>query len=109
MESLREKKCVACDGGTPKLDPQQITELLTQVHGWELVDGALHRDLELKGFAQVMQLANAIAWIAEREDHHPDMNIHGWKKLGISLSTHAVGGLTENDFVLAAKIDALLE
>lgn len=109
MSELRKKKCVPCEGGIPPLTPAQAEGLMTELHDdWMLVDGAhlLVREFRFKDFADAMAFANKIAAIAEEEGHHPDLNI-GWGSVGVELSTHAIGGLSENDYIVAAKIDAL--
>ncbi len=109
MTELRKKKCVPCEGGVPPLTPAQAEGLMAELHDdWMLVDEAhlLVREFRFKDFAQAMEFANKIAVIAEEEGHHPDLSI-GWGSVGVELSTHAIGGLSENDFILAAKIDAL--
>jgi 4a-hydroxytetrahydrobiopterin dehydratase len=83
--------------------------LLQDVKGWELVDGkAIRKTVKCKDFLDAVSLIQKIAPIAEAEDHHPDLHLTGYRKLAIELSTHAIGGLSENDFILAAKIDQLL-
>lgn len=109
MSELRKKKCVPCEGGVPPLTPAQAEGLMVELNDdWMLVDGAhlLVREFRFKDFADAMAFANKIAVVAEEEGHHPDLSI-GWGSVGVELSTHAIGGLSENDFILAAKIDAL--
>ncbi|MCC7500304.1 4a-hydroxytetrahydrobiopterin dehydratase [Candidatus Nomurabacteria bacterium] len=109
MSELRKKKCVPCEGGVPPLTPAQAEGLMAELNDdWMLVDGAhlLVREFRFKDFADAMAFANKIAVVAEEEGHHPDLSI-GWGSVGVELSTHAIGGLSENDFILAAKIDAL--
>jgi 4a-hydroxytetrahydrobiopterin dehydratase len=105
---LTHKKCVPCEGGTKPLIPDQYNAFLEQLHDWKVAaEKQLEKDFTFKDFAAVMAFVNKIAAIAETEGHHPDLNIHSWNKLHITLSTHAIGGLSENDFILAAKIDEL--
>ncbi len=105
---LAEQKCEACHGGTPPLDAQQIeTYRADLVYPWEVKEGRkLRYPFECRDFSAAMQMANAIARIAEEEDHHPTMTI---KPNGctVVLTTHAIGGLSANDFIMAAKIEAL--
>lgn len=104
---LADRHCVPCDGGTPTLPAEEAQALLTELPGWDLDDrGRLARTYEFKGFMPGVALVNAIAAVAEAEGHHPDLLL-AWGTLGVSLTTHAAGGLTENDFVLAAKIERL--
>ncbi len=104
---LIQKKCQACEGGTKPLRPDLIEDLKKQINpGWQVVDGKkIQREFKFKNFREAMVFINKIADLAESEGHHPDINLHGWNKVTLSLSTHAIGGLSENDFILAAKID----
>src|SRR3989338_7762664 len=109
MRDLTKRPCQPCAKGTPPLAPERARELLAQCSGWELVEGTMIRkQLKLADFMSVVTLVNRIAEVAEAEDHHPDLHITGYRRLMIELSTHAIGGLSENDFIVAAKIDALL-
>lgn len=106
---LASRKCKPCEGSTEPLPPGAAQQLLEDVPGWELADGNLIRKtVTCKGFLDAVGLIQKIAPIAEAEDHHPDLHLTGYKRLTIELSTHAIGGLTENDFILAAKINELL-
>jgi len=108
-ESLAQRKCKPCEGGTEPLPLSAAQTLLQDVAGWELVDGkAIRKTIKCKDFLDTVALIQKIAPIAEAEDHHPDLHLTGYRKLTIELSTHAIGGLSENDFILAAKIDQLL-
>lgn len=110
MSDLAEKRCEPCEGGTTPLDREEAEKLLKQVHGdWELSeDGTtIRRDFKFKGFYKTMAFVNAVAWIANQEGHHPDLEV-GYNHCLINLTTHAIGGLSENDFICAAKYDALL-
>jgi 4a-hydroxytetrahydrobiopterin dehydratase len=108
MNDLLEKKCIPCEGGTLPLTQSDITELLSQVSGWvvSLDLNKLSKEYTFENFATAMAFANQIAQIAEEEGHHPDLLV-SWGKVGVSLSTHSISGLSENDFILAAKIDML--
>lgn len=99
---------MVCTPGTPTLNADEIAELQPQISGdWTVVDGrVLHRDIRFPDFMGAFARASQIADIAEQEGHHPDLHI-SWGRLGIDLTTHAARGLTRNDFILAAKIDAL--
>jgi 4a-hydroxytetrahydrobiopterin dehydratase len=103
---LAHKKCRPCEGGVSPLKPQEIEQLLAQLPGWQLRNGTITKSYEFKNYYQTMAFVNAVAWIAHREDHHPDMT-SGYNKCTVDYSTHAIGGLSENDFICAAKIDAL--
>ena len=108
MTELTQRKCQPCAKGTTPLPLERVQHYLAQVSGWELIDGTMIRkQLKLADFMSVIKLVNRIAAVAEAEDHHPDLHITGYRRLTIELSTHAIGGLSENDFIVAAKIDAL--
>ena len=106
---LTAKKCQACEGGIPALTRDESATLAAAVPVWRVsADGKrLVRMWKLKNFVEALDLANRIGQLAEGEGHHPDLHLTGYRMLGVELTTHAVGGLTENDFILAAKIDAL--
>src|SRR5262245_49406698 len=108
-EDLAKKKCASCEGGVPALAPAQIRELQTGVPRWEVTaDGKrLRREWRAQDFAAALDFFQRVGQIAEAEDHHPDLHLVGYRNVAIELWTHAVGGLSENDFILAAKIDQL--
>jgi 4a-hydroxytetrahydrobiopterin dehydratase len=108
MVDLAQKKCVACEGGMPPLNTVEAEVLLKQLSGWELTSDArvLTKRFTCKDFAEALAFVNDIGRIAESEGHHPDLEL-GWGKVVVSLTTHAIGGLSENDFIVAAKVDAL--
>lgn len=105
---LEEQSCVPCAGGIPPLPVEEVTQLLAQLQeGWLLnKEGHLCRDYRFKNFKESMDFAHKIAEIAEKEGHHPHLTI-AWGSCGVKVWTHKIQGLTENDFILAAKIDAL--
>ncbi len=109
MANLAKKRCVPCEEGGPPLIPEKAQELLGQINPeWMLIDGGrmLARTFHFDNFMGPMELANKIAAIAEEEGHHPDLTI-SYGSLGVELMTHAIGGLSENDFIVAAKIDQI--
>ena len=108
--SLSAKTCVPCRGGIPPLTEQDAREYAAATPGWSLVENAtrLFRRFEFRDFKGAMEFVNRVADLAEEEGHHPDICIH-WNKVELTLWTHKIGGLHENDFILAAKIDRLLE
>jgi 4a-hydroxytetrahydrobiopterin dehydratase len=106
MDDLRAKRCTPCGRGTPKLDPVAITALARQVPAWTARDGRLQRRITFPGFLDAIRFIDRMAELAEAEDHHPDFCVH-YRDVDVTLWTHAVGGLSENDFILAAKIDQL--
>jgi 4a-hydroxytetrahydrobiopterin dehydratase len=103
---LINRRCVPCEGGVPKLGPEAVQGLLQEVTGWSLTGEKIAKRLKFRDFAHLMAFVNRLADLAEREGHHPDFAVH-YNILDITIWTHAVDGLTENDFILAAKIDAL--
>ncbi|MCH6583395.1 MAG: 4a-hydroxytetrahydrobiopterin dehydratase [Gammaproteobacteria bacterium] len=109
MIELTKKQCKPCEGGTAPLTETEAKALLQQTPAWSLHEGGteIHRAYEFKNYYQTMAFVNALAWIAHREDHHPDIEV-GYKRCHVRYSTHSIGGLSENDFICAAKIDALV-
>ena len=106
---LTEKHCKSCEGGIPRLNPDQVKGYLSAVPKWQLTsDGkAIRREWVIKDFSTALDFFERIGKVAEAEDHHPDLHLTGYRKTAVELSTHAIGGLSENDFILAAKIDQL--
>ena len=104
---LLSKRCQPCKPGTPALNSTEVSKLLKSFDGWALGDGAISREFKFKNFYETMAFVNAIAWIANREDHHPDMEV-GYNRCLVKFSTHSVCGLSQNDFICAAKVDQLL-
>ena len=107
---LIEKKCVPCKGGVQPLRKEQIQEYLGQLSSaWEVKDDKkITRKFKFKNFKEAMVFVNKVAELAEQEGHHPDIRIFGYRNVGIELTTHSIGGLSENDFILAAKIEQLI-
>jgi 4a-hydroxytetrahydrobiopterin dehydratase len=105
---LTNEKCVACEGGVPPLTRNEATELLASVEGWSLNETAteITRLYTFKDFAEALQFVHKVGAIAEGDGHHPDIHLTGWNKVRIDLSTHAIKGLSRNDFIVAAKVDA---
>jgi len=108
MDDLLQKKCVPCEGGTPPLTRQEAEKYLKQVAGWQLSADAkkISRRFVFKDFKEAMAFVNKVAALAESEGHHPDIYIL-WNQVRLQLTTHAIKGLSENDFILAAKIDQI--
>lgn len=106
-DQLLHSKCKACAPGTPALNSAQVSDLMKAVPGWELRESKeIARSFKFKNYYETMAFVNAVAWIAHGEDHHPDMEV-GYNKCVVKFSTHSVGGLSENDFISAAKVNAL--
>lgn len=107
MSELAQKKCTPCRGGVPSLPPHEIGELLHKLDGWSIEHGHhLSKAYSFPDFVQALAFVNEIGALAEAEGHHPDIHL-GWGKVVIEIWTHKIDGLTESDFILAAKIDAI--
>jgi len=109
MNRLIDKKCEPCEGKTQPLSKEKAAGYLPEVQGWQ-IDAAgklIARDFTMKNFVAAVTFIQKIAEVAEAENHHPDIHLTGYRKLRIELSTHAIGGLSENDFIVAAKVNAL--
>lgn len=108
-EQLTLKRCVPCEGGVPRYERSQAEEQLTKLDGWELDDKAerIRKHWTVRNFLAGMAFFQKVADLAEEEQHHPDLHLEGYRKVTIEIWTHAIGGLSENDFILAAKIDRL--
>ena len=105
---LASGRCKPCEGGVAPLKDQEIRNLLKQVPGWEHANGRIAKSYSFKNYYQTMAFVNAAAWISHREDHHPDITV-GYNQCRVEYWTHAIGGLSENDFICAAKLDRLFE
>jgi len=103
---LSEKKCVPCEGGVDPFTEKQAEGYLSQVRNWELDGNHIEKTFRFEDFVQAMRFVNKVAEIAEQEDHHPDIKIK-YNKVELELWTHSIKGLSENDFILAAKIDEI--
>lgn len=103
---LANKRCKPCKAGEAPLDPAAIARLLTRVPGWALRDGVITKTFAFPDYWHTIAFVNAAAWIAQREDHHPELTV-GYNSCRVDYWTHAVGGLSENDFICAAKIEAM--
>ncbi len=104
---LRARTCRPCEGGEEPLSPAQARALLTEVPMWRLEGSSIRRMWRAADFQTAMRFLNAVGEVAEAEGHHPDLHLTGYRNVAIVLSTHAIGGLSDNDFILAAKIDDL--
>ena len=111
MTDLKEKKCVPCEGGVPPLDLSEIHKYQKKVDGWDVKPNekkiyCLEKNFKFKNFLESQIFINKVGEISENEGHHPDISF-GWGYAEIKITTHAIEGLSENDFILAAKIDQL--
>ena len=109
MTGLTQKQCIPCQGGIPPLSAEKIQELLPQVPQWNLEGNTIVREFKFKNFKEAIIFINQVAEIAEYKGHHPDIYLHGWNKVKLTLFTHEIKGLHENDFIVAAKIDPLIK
>lgn len=109
MEPLAKKKCVPCEKGGKPLPSDRVTEYMVSTPQWKLSEDGktIARELTFRDFSEAMSFVNKVAAIAESEGHHPDIHLL-YSHLKLELSTHSIGGLSENDFIMAAKIDAML-
>lgn len=107
MSELSSKQCVPCRGGVPPLQGDEIQRLLSQLSGWEVVrEHHLKKNYGFSNFAEALKFVNRVGELAEEQGHHPDI-CFGWGKVEVTIWTHKIDGLTESDFILGAKIDAL--
>ena len=106
MTELAKKKCVPCEGGFLPYTDAQANEMLACLKGWSIENSTLVKLYPFTNYYHTMAFVNTLAWISHREDHHPDLTV-GYNKCRVEYSTHAIGGLSENDFICAAKCDAL--
>ena len=106
---LVKKKCLPCEGGVDPYSLEESREQLKQLSGWQLTEDGkrIRKKWTVKNFMAGMEFFNRIADVAEEDNHHPDLHLEGYRNVRIELWTHAIGGLSENDFILAAKIDRL--
>ncbi len=103
---LSKGKCKPCEGGVPPLSDADVGEMMKQLDGWTLQGGVISKTYRFKNYYETTAFVNATAWVSHREDHHPDIAL-GYNQCTVSYTTHAIDGLSENDFICAAKIDAL--
>lgn len=106
MTSLAQRKCIPCEGGVAPYTPEQARDMLAQLKGWIIEDGRLVKLYPFRNYHETMAFVNALAWVSHIEDHHPDLLVR-FNSCRVEYWTHAIGGLSENDFICAAKADAL--
>ena len=108
-QPLEQKKCVPCEGIGEPMTKEQAVEQMANVPDWQLSDDGkwISREYTAKNFVTAVDFIQKVAEVAESENHHPDIHLTGYRKLKIDLSTHAIGGLSENDFIVAAKVNKL--
>ena len=107
--NLSQKRCLPCEGMKNPLPQKDVEDYLRNLPQWRIQEnrGGIFREYKVKNFVAAVNMINRIAEIAEAENHHPDIHLTNYRNLRVDLSTHAVGGLSENDFILAAKIDEI--
>lgn len=103
---LENRRCKPCEGGVPPMTDDEADALLMKIEGWILDHSEIRKTYTFKNYYQTMAFVNAAAYVAHREDHHPDLLV-GYKTCRVTYTTHAIGGLSENDFICAAKLDGL--
>ncbi len=103
---LANKKCKPCEGGVSPLTEAEIRKHLATLPGWEFVNGEIAKTYAFKNYYQTMAFVNATAWVSHTENHHPDLEV-GYNKCRVRYSTHAIGGISENDFICAAKVEQI--
>ena len=104
--SYASRKCAPCEGGVEPKPEEEIRSVLAHLPGWAFENGELVRTFTFSNYYQTMAFVNALAWIAHAEDHHPDIEV-GYKTCKVRYSTHAIGGISDNDFICAAKLNEL--
>jgi 4a-hydroxytetrahydrobiopterin dehydratase len=108
MSDLSARRCRELPKGTPPATQAQIDQWLRQLPGWEVANGVLSRRFRFEDFHRTMAFVNAVAWVAHCQNHHPDLEV-GYNRCVVKYSTHSVGGLSENDFICAARIAAMTD
>jgi 4a-hydroxytetrahydrobiopterin dehydratase len=111
MNNLSNKTCVPCQGGTSPLTRDEFIMYLDELSGWEVIDQdtKINKEYTWRDFQKALDFVNKIGKLAEEQGHHPDIFLHNYKQVAITLYTHKIGGLHENDFIMAAKIDELAQ
>ncbi len=105
---LTSKRCKPCEGGMPPLTDAKADTLMQELDGWERSANLIHKTFKFKDYYQTIAFVNAIAWISHHEDHHPELTV-GYNRCRVEYTTHAINGLSENDFICAAKVDLLFK
>ncbi|BBJ00087.1 putative pterin-4-alpha-carbinolamine dehydratase [Ferrigenium kumadai] len=105
---LTTKTCKPCEGGTAPMTPQEADKLLKQLDGWQQYDHIISKTYRFKNYYETIAFVNAVAWMTHREDHHPDLKVT-YNSCQVEYTTHSIHGLSENDFICAAKVDALFK
>ncbi len=106
--NLSAQQCLPCTAATTPLNQEQISTLMKQLDGWVQHDHVIDKTFEFNNYPQAISFVNAVAWVSNQEDHHPELTV-SYNKCKVAYSTHAINGLSENDFICAAKVDALVK
>lgn len=106
--TLTDKRCKPCEGGMPPLSGAEADNLMQQLDGWQRYDHLINKTYHFKDYYQTIAFVNAVAWMSHHEDHHPDLTVT-YNSCQVEYTTHAIHGLSENDFICAAKVDALFK
>ena len=104
---LKRRKCKPCEGGTKPMDRKESHKYLRLVRGWKLQGKNISKEMKFKDFKNAISFVGKVANIAESEGHHPDICLHDWNRIKLTLSTHAIKGLSINDFIMASKVDSI--
>ena len=102
---LKKSRCIPCEGGMKPMSKKEASMYIKQVKGWKLEGNTISKDIKFKDFKEAIKFIRKVAGIAEKEGHHPDIFLHDWNQVRLTLSTHAIKGLSMNDFIVAAKIN----
>jgi len=105
---LTSKRCKPCEGGTPPLSNAEADSLMRQLEDWQRYDHLIDKTYHFKDYYQTIAFVNAVAWLSNREDHHPELTVT-YNSCRVEYTTHSIHGLSENDFICAAKVDALFK
>ncbi|NKB68057.1 MAG: 4a-hydroxytetrahydrobiopterin dehydratase [Candidatus Latescibacteria bacterium] len=106
--NLTERSCKPCEGGVPPMTDAEIEAMLAQVQDWSRVDVHIEKNFNFDNYYQTISFVNAVAWLSNQEGHHPNLDV-GFRQCTVKYWTHAIGGLSENDFICAAKVDNLFK
>ena len=106
---LLNERCVEYSPGSPALAPGEVERYLNRVPGWQVDEGVLRRRLSFPDFMALITFINRLAYLAEQEQHHPDFFVYSYRRMRLDFATHSIGGLSPNDFIMAAKVNRLLE
>ena len=107
ISDLVTKYCTPCDPGTPPVEDARVASMLRDLPGWESTGREIAKMYSFKNYHETIAFVNATAWVSHREDHHPDLEV-GYNRCRVRYSTHSIGGISENDLICAAKVEALV-